>query len=282
MSDSTERPSSANPSSGPSVGVEQPAGVRHLFDLSGRVALITGGSRGLGLAMAEALGDMGAKIAITARKTTELDEAVQHLRARGITAESFVNNLSEFDTIGPMVGAVIEKLGPIDILINNAGTTWGAAMEEHPLEAWQKVVDLNLTGTFRVTQEVGARSMIPRKYGRIVNIASVAGLQGAHPEVLRAIAYQTTKGGLVNFTRALAAEWGRHRIVVNAICPGFIVTQMSRGILEKIADRVKANSPLRQLGLEQDMQGIVVMLASEAARHITGQIIAVDGGSSIV
>jgi gluconate 5-dehydrogenase len=276
MSDSTETPASGKPSSEPSVRVKQ------LFDLSGRVALITGGSRGLGLAMAEALGDMGAKIAITARKATELDEAIQHLRARGITAESFVNNLSEFDTIAPMVSAVIEKLGPIDILINNAGTTWGAAMEEHPLEAWQKVVDLNLTGTFRVTQEVGARSMIPRRYGRIVNIASVAGLQGAHPEVLRAIAYQTTKGGLVNFTRALAAEWGRHHIVVNAICPGFIVTQMSRGILEKIADRVKANSPLRQLGLEQDMQGIVVMLASEAARHITGQIIAVDGGSSIV
>jgi NAD(P)-dependent dehydrogenase (short-subunit alcohol dehydrogenase family) len=265
-----------------SSGAGTSANVRRLFDLAGRVALITGGSRGLGLAMAEALGDMGAKVAITARKSDELQAAVAQLRARGLTAEQFVNDLSRFDTIGPMVAAVIEKLGPIDILINNAGATWGAAMEEHPIEAWQKVVDLNLTGTFRVTQEVGARSMIPRQYGRVVNIASTAGLQGAHPDVLRAIAYQTTKGGLVNFTRGLAAEWGRHKIVVNAICPGFIVTQMSRGILEKIGDRVKKNSPLQQLGLEQDLQGLVVLLSSEAARHITGQIIAVDGGSSII
>jgi gluconate 5-dehydrogenase len=258
------------------------ASVKQLFDLTGRVALITGGSRGLGLSMAEALGDMGAKIAITARKAAELDEAVAHLRARGITAETFVNDLARFDTIGPMVGAVIEKLGPVDILINNAGTTWGAAMEEHPLEAWQKVVDLNLTGTFRVTQEVGVRSMIPRKYGRVVNIASIAGLQGAHPDVMRAIAYQTSKGGLVIFTRALAAEWGRHHIVVNAICPGFIVTQMSRGILDKISEHVKKGTPLQQLGLEQDLQGLVVLLSSEASRHITGQIIAVDGGSSVI
>jgi len=256
--------------------------VKQLFDLSGRVALITGGSRGLGLAMAEALGEMGAKVAITARKSNELEEAIEHLRGRGLTAESFVNDLAKFDTIGPMVAGVIEKLGPIDILINNAGATWGAPMEEHPIEAWQKVVDLNLTGTFRVTQEVGVRSMIPRQYGRVVNIASVAGLQGAHPAVMRAIAYQTTKGGLVNFTRALAAEWGQHHIVVNAICPGFIVTQMSRGILEKISERVKKNTPLQQLGLEQDLQGLVVMLSSEAARHITGQIIAVDGGSSVI
>jgi gluconate 5-dehydrogenase len=260
----------------------QPAGVKQVFDLSGRVALVTGGSRGLGLAMAEALGDMGAKVAITARKAEELDAAVARLRARGIQAERFVNDLAKHDTIEAMVSAVIEKLGPIDILINNAGAAWGAPAEEHPLEAWQKLVDLNLTGTFRVTQEVGKRCMIPRKYGRIVNIASVAGLQGAQPEALRAIAYQTTKGGVVNFTRALAAEWGRHRIVVNAICPGFIVTEMSRVTLEKIAPLVKATTPLRQLGEEQDMQGLVVMLSSAAARHITGQIIAVDGGSSIV
>jgi gluconate 5-dehydrogenase len=256
--------------------------VRQQFDLSGRVALITGGSRGLGLAMAEALGDMGAKVAITARKSDELETAVAQLRARGLTAASFVNDLAQTDTVGPMIEAVVDTLGPVDILINNAGATWGAAMEEHPLEAWQKVVDLNLTGTFRVTQEVGKRCMIPRQYGRIVNIASVAGLQGAHPQLMRAIAYQTTKGGLVNFTRALAAEWGQYGIVVNAICPGFIVTQMSRGILDRIADRVKANSPLRQLGLEQDLQGLVVLLAGGGARHITGQIIAVDGGASVI
>jgi len=253
-----------------------------LFDLSGRVALITGGSRGLGLTMAQALGDVGASVAITARKEDELNAAVSQLRARGIRAESFTNDLSRTDSVGPLVASVIEKLGPIDILVNNAGATWGAPMEEYPLEGWRKVMDLNLTGTFRITQEVGVRSMIPRQYGRVVNIASIAGLQGSHPEVLRAIAYQTSKGGLVNFTRALAAEWGRHHIVVNAICPGFIVTKMSQGLLAKVVDRVQAASPLHQIGVEQDLQGLVVLLSGAAARHITGQIIAVDGGASIV
>ncbi|MGH3428541.1 MAG: SDR family oxidoreductase [Mycobacteriales bacterium] len=243
---------------------------------------MTGGSRGLGLAMAEALGEMGARVAITARGADELQDAVTHLRSRGIVAESFVNDLSRFETIKPTVARVIEQFGAIDILINNAGAAWGASMEEHPLDKWQKLVDLNLTGTFCITQEVGVRTMIPRQYGRIVNIASVAGLKGAHPDVLRAMAYHTTKGGLVNFTRALAAEWGRHHIVVNSICPGFIATKMSRGTLEHIGERVKKNSPLQQIGIEQDLQGLVVLLCGEGARHLTGQIIAVDGGSSVI
>jgi NAD(P)-dependent dehydrogenase (short-subunit alcohol dehydrogenase family) len=256
--------------------------VRQQFDLSGRVALITGGSRGLGLAMAEALGEMGAKIAITARKRDELEEARSHLRVVNIEALSVVSDLSKPETIKPLVNTVMETLGPIDILINNAGVTWGAPMEEYPLEGWKKVVDLNLTGTFLITQEVGARSMIPRKYGRIVNIASVAGLQGALPEDIRAIAYHTTKGGMVNFTRALAAEWGHHGIVVNAICPGFIPSKMSREVLGKIGDRIIAKTPLHQLGTDSDLQGIVVLFSSEAARHITGQVIAVDGGATVV
>jgi NAD(P)-dependent dehydrogenase (short-subunit alcohol dehydrogenase family) len=256
--------------------------VKQQLDLSGRVALITGGSRGLGLAMAEALAEMGAKVAITARKKEELEEARAHLKSLGFEAVSIVSDLSRPETIAPMVTSVIDALGHIDILINNAGNTWGAPAESYPLAGWKKVVDLNLTGTFLVTQEVGVRSMIPRQYGRVVNIASVAGLKGALPTDLTAIAYHTSKGGLVNFTRALAGEWGQYGISVNAICPGFIPTQMSRGVLEKIADRVIAKTPLQQLGLERDVQGLAVLFSSEAARHISGQIIAVDGGASAV
>ena len=200
--------------------------VRELFDLAGKTALVTGGSRGLGLAMAGALGEMGAKVVITARKADELDEAVSSLKTRGVDAVRVVGDLSKPEEIAKLADDAFVAAGvPFDILVNNAGATWGAAAEEHPLDAWNKVMNLNLTGVFLLTQAVGARWMIPRKQGRIVNIASIAGLKGSRPEHLRAIAYHASKGGLVNFTRALAAEWGQFGISVNAICPGFIDTR---------------------------------------------------------
>ncbi len=256
-------------------------GVKELFDLSGRAALVTGGSRGLGLAMAGALGEMGAKVVITARKVAELDAAVSSLRSRGVEAARVVGDLSRPDEVKALADAAFEAAGaPIDILVNNAGATWGAPAEEHPLEGWTKVIDLNLTGTFLLTQRIGAQSMIPRRYGRIVNIASVAGLKGS--QHMRGIAYHTSKGGLVNFTRALAGEWGRHGITVNAICPGFIPSKMTQGLLQQITPRVIEATPLHQLGEPQDLEGLVVLLSSAAARHITGQVIAVDGGASAV
>jgi NAD(P)-dependent dehydrogenase (short-subunit alcohol dehydrogenase family) len=257
--------------------------VRDAFNLEGRTALVTGGSRGLGLAMAGALGEMGAKLVISARKADELDAAVASLKLRGVTAVRVVGDLSRAENVSPFVDAVAAAAGtPIDILVNNAGATWGAPAEEHSLEGWNKVMNLNLTGVFLLTQQIGARWMIPRKQGRIVNIASVAGIKGALPENLRAIAYHTSKGGLVNFTRALAGEWGQFGITVNAICPGFIPSKMSQSVLEKIGPRVIAETPMRQLGEPADLEGLVVLLASGAARHITGQIIAVDGGASVV
>ncbi len=255
--------------------------VRAAFDLSGRTALVTGGSRGLGLAMAGALGEMGAKVVISARRLDELDAAVASLKNKGVEAMRVVGDLSRADGVGAFVDAVAAAAGaPIDILVNNAGATWGARAEEHPLDGWNKVLGLNLTGVFLLTQQIGARWMIPRKQGRIVNIASVAGLQGS--QHLHAIAYHTSKGGLVNFTRALAAEWGRYGISVNAICPGFIPSKMSAGVLEKITPLVLEATPMRQLGEPADLEGLVVLLSSAAARHITGQIIAVDGGASVV
>jgi gluconate 5-dehydrogenase len=171
---------------------------------------------------------------------------------------------------------------PIDILINNAGATWGAPAEDHPLDGWNKVMNLNLTGVFLLTQAVGKRWMIPRRQGRIVNIASIAGLKGSKPENLRAIAYHTSKGGLVNFTRALAAEWGQFGITVNAICPGVIPSKMTHALLETITPRVLEATPLHQIGEPRDLEGLCVLLAGRGAHHITGQIIAVDGGTSIV
>ncbi len=255
--------------------------VRKLLDLTGKVALVTGGSRGLGLQIAEALGEMGAKLAIAARKAEELEEACAHLGRQHFDALALVCDLSEPKAIEPMVTKALAHYAKVDILVNNAGATWGAPAEEHPLEAWQKLVNLNLTGTFLVTQAVGKRSMIPNRYGRIINVASIAGLRGNPVGMLKTIGYNTTKGGLVNFTRTLAAEWGEHGITVNAIAPGFFPSKMSRGALEKLGEKIIAHSPLHRLGNEEDLKGVVALLASDASRHITGQIIAVDGGASV-
>ena len=257
-------------------------GVKQDFDLTGRVALVTGGSRGLGLAMAAALGEMGAAVALTARKVDELRAARAGLERAGVDVFTVASDLSRTDTIGPMVESIVAARGAIDILINNAGTSWGAPAEDHALEGWRKVVDVNLTGTWVVTQEVAVRSMIPRRYGRIINIASIAGLHGSLPSGLRAAAYHATKGGLVSLTRALAGEWGQYGIVVNAICPGFVPSKMSQGLLKTIGAKVVEDTPLARLGTADDLQGITVLLASGAARYITGQVIAVDGGASVV
>ena len=256
--------------------------VKKLLDLSGKIALITGGSRGLGLQLAEALGEMGAKLALTARKSDELDEAKDHLDQQGVEALPLVCDLSKHDTIAAMVERVLAHYGHIDILINNAGATWGAPAEDHPLDAWEKLINLNLTGTFVVTQAVGKRSMIPRRYGRIINMASIAGIRGNPVDLLETLAYNTTKGGLVNFTRALAAEWGEHGISVNAIAPGFFPSKMTRAALEQIGKRIIERTPLRRLGDDEDLKGLACLLASDASRHITGQVIAVDGGATTV
>jgi NAD(P)-dependent dehydrogenase (short-subunit alcohol dehydrogenase family) len=256
--------------------------VKSLLDLSGRVALVTGGSRGLGLQIAEALGEMGARIAITARKKDELDQAASLLAKQQIEAKAFVCDIGDRKAIAPVADEILKKFGKVDILVNNAGATWGAPAEEHPLEAWDKLVNVNLTGAFVLTQIVAKRSMIPAKWGRIINIASIAGLMGQDPRIVRTIAYNTTKGGLVNFTRALAAEWGQHGITVNAICPGFFPSKMTRATLDKLSEFLVENTPNRRLGNDEDLKGLVVLLASEASRHITGQAIAVDGGATII
>jgi NAD(P)-dependent dehydrogenase (short-subunit alcohol dehydrogenase family) len=255
--------------------------VRDMFELGGQVALITGGSRGLGLQMAEALGEMGARVVITARKADELREAQQHLQARGIEAMTFVSDLQRAEAVKPLVDETLAACGKIDILVNNAGATWGAPAEDYPDEAWHKVMNLNVNAPFFLAREVGKRCMIPAQRGKIINIASIAGLKGALGP-MQAIAYNTSKAAAINFTRALAAEWGKYGINVNAICPGFFPSKMSAGLLDKVGQTVIDHTPLHRLGDESDLKGAVVYLASAASRHVTGQYLAIDGGASIV
>jgi gluconate 5-dehydrogenase len=256
--------------------------VLDLFSLKGRSALVTGGSRGLGLQIAEALGEMGARVAITARKKDELDDAVSRLSRQEISAKAYVCDIGRREAIAPMVEEVLGSFGRIDILVNNAGATWGAPAEDHPLEAWDKLVNVNLTGAFVLTQLIGKRSMIPAKWGRIINIASIAGLMGQDKRIVRTLAYNASKGGLVNFTRALAAEWGEYGITVNAICPGFFPSKMTRATLDTTGELIRDWTPTKRLGNDEDLKGLAVLLASEASRHITGQAIAVDGGATVI
>jgi len=252
--------------------------VRDLFDLKGKVALVTGGSRGLGLQIATGLAEMGAKIAISARKPAELDEAKGQLAARGIEVLTVKNDLSKPEQIPQLIEAVIGHHGDIDILVNNAGASWGATAETHPLEAWNKVMALNATAVFALSQAVANRCFIPRRSGNIINIASAAALR-IGPQ-MKAAAYYSSKAAALQLTRALAVEWGHYGIRVNAICPGFFPSKMANELLETIEASVIAQTPLGRLGGDTDLQGTVVYLASNASRHVTGQYIAVDGGAT--
>ncbi|TSE20473.1 Gluconate 5-dehydrogenase [Tepidimonas alkaliphilus] len=256
--------------------------VQALFDLTGRVALVTGGSRGLGLQIAQALGEAGAKLMLAARKAEELEEAVAALQAQGIDARWCAADCARENDLQRLVQETLQRLGDIDILVNNAGAAWGAPAEEHPLEAWDKVMNLNVRGYFILSQLVGRHSMIPRRRGSILNVASIAGL-GGNPPDMRTLAYNTSKGAVINFTRALAAEWGRYGIRVNALCPGFFPSKMTCGTLQAMGEpRLAAAAPLNRLGDDEDLKGAALLFASDAGKHITGQWLAIDGGVSAV
>ena len=256
--------------------------VQQLFDLTGKTALVTGGSRGLGLQMAHALGEAGARIMLCARKADELEAAVAELQTAGIDARWISADCAQEADLKRLVSETQQRMGEIDILLNNAGAAWGAPAEDHPLEAWDKVMNLNVRGYFILSQLVAKQSMIARRSGRIINMSSIAGLNG-NPAGMNTIAYNTAKGAVTNFTRALAAEWGQYNITVNAICPGVFPSRMTRGTLAALgADKVAAQAPLNRLGDHEDLKGLCVLFASDAGKHITGQWLAVDGGVSVV
>ena len=256
--------------------------IQQLFDLKGKTALVTGGSRGLGLQMAHALGEAGARIMLSSRKASDLEEAVADLQAAGIDARWIAADCAIEADIHRLADETLERMGDIDILVNNAGAAWGAPAEDHPLEAWDKVMNLNVRGYFILSQRIAKKSMIGRKSGRIINLASIAGLGGNPPE-MQTIAYNTSKGAVINFTRALAAEWGAYNIRVNAICPGFFKTKMAAVLIETLGeDKMAAHAPLKRIGDDEDLKGLALLYASDAGKHITGQWLAVDGGVSVV
>ena len=256
--------------------------VQQLFDLSGKTALVTGGSRGLGLQMAQALGEAGARIMLSSRKADDLEQATAQLQAAGINARWIAADCAREDDIQRLASETLQRMGDVDILVNNAGATWGAPAEDHPLAAWDKVMNLNVRGYFILSQHIAKHSMIARKQGSIINVASIAGL-GGNPSGMNTIAYNTSKGAVINFTRALAAEWGKYNIRVNAICPGFFPSKMTVGTLKALGEeKLKAGAPLGRLGDDEDLKGLCVLYASDAGKHITGQWLAVDGGVSVV
>ncbi|AXF13502.1 SDR family oxidoreductase [Paraburkholderia caledonica] len=257
--------------------------VADLFNLKGRTALVTGGSSGLGLQIAEALGTQGARVVISARKADALESAQVHLAGLGVDASWIAADNANEDDVERLANEAIERLGKVDILVNNAGATWGATMADHPLSAWDKVMNLNVRAIFLLTQQIGKLSMIPNRYGRIINLASIAGLRGNGPTGQPTIAYNTSKGAVVNFTRALAGEWGPYGITVNALAPGFFPSKMTRGTIEKVGiEKLSQRAPLQRIGDDDDLKGAALLFASDAGKHMTGQILAVDGGATVV
>lgn len=253
-----------------------------LFDLTGQVALVTGGSRGLGLQIARALGEYGASLALVARKQADLDAVVEQLAASGCTAAGFAADLGSPDAAAALAGCVIDRFGRIDVLVNNAGATWGAAAEEYPIEGWNKVIDLNVTGLFLLTQAVARAAFLKQGKGAVINVASIEGLLGHHPDRPGTIAYNAAKGAVINLTRALAAEWGPRNIRVNALAPGFFPSKMTMATVEKHGDELLRQTPLGKLGGDTDLMGAALLLASDAGGHITGQTLVIDGGATII
>jgi NAD(P)-dependent dehydrogenase (short-subunit alcohol dehydrogenase family) len=251
---------------------------KELFDLTGRVAIITGGSVGLGRQMAEGLAEMGANLVLCARKKERCQQAAEELQQLGVRARALGCDVKNPVNVQEVVDATVSEFGRVDILINNAGTSWGAPVEEMRIEHWNKVIETNLTGTFLFSQAVG-KVMVPQRRGKIINIASVAGLRGAPPE-FQAIGYHASKGGVIAFTQDLACKWGIHNIQVNAIAPGWFPTSMSQVVIERNKETFLSKIPLRRFGNDHDLKGAAVYLASDASDYVTGHVLVVDGGQT--
>jgi gluconate 5-dehydrogenase len=258
--------------------VEHPTtALTDLFSLRGRTALVTGGSRGIGLEIAEGLGEAGARVAIVARRAQWLQDAETHLRARELECLALIGDVTNPPDVAHVIDRVTGDFGTIDVLVNAAGRTWGAPAAEMPLDRWQEVMATNATGTFLMCQAAG-KHMLAHGGGRIINITSVAGLAGAPAEIFDAIGYSASKGAIVALTRDLAVKWARHGITVNAIAPGFFPTRMSEKIIERAGRRLTDLIPMGRIGTGGELKGLAVLLASAAGSYITGQVIAVDGG----
>ncbi len=252
--------------------------VKQLFDLTGRVAIVTGGSVGLGRQMAEALAEVGADLVLCARKRERCEQAAEELKSLGVRTLALGCDVRNPSDIRETVDAALAHFGHVDILINNAGVSWGAPVEEMPLEAWNKVIETNLTGTFLFSQAAG-KIMIGQRRGKIINIASVAGLRGAPPE-FQATGYHASKGGVITLTKDLACKWAMHNVHVNAIAPGWFPTNMSGVVIERNKETLRKKIPLGRFGSDHDLKGAAVFLASAASDFVSGHVLVVDGGQT--
>lgn len=252
-------------------------GVLELFDLSGKVSIVTGGGRGLGLAIAEGLAEAGSDIVICSRKEGNCKEAAQRITALGVEAAGVQCDITNPNDISRLRDFTLEKFGKIDILVNNSGATWGTPTEDYPLEGWKKVIDVNVTGTFLCSQIIG-KAMITGGGGKIINVSSIFGGVGTISQVMDAIAYNTSKGAMDAFTKDLAVKWAKHHINVNAIAPAFIETDMSRVTMKKGGDHILFHVPMGRFGVPEDLKGAAVFLGSAASDYITGTVLFVDGG----
>lgn len=253
--------------------------VKELFDLKGKVAIVTGGGRGLGKQIAEGFAEAGANVVVCSRRVEACEQVSERLKKLGIDAIALKCDVSSPEDVKQVVEQTMTKFGRIDILVNNSGASWGAPVEEMPLEAWQKVINTNVTGTFLMSQAVG-KVMLEQQAGKIINIASVAGLKGSNPKYMDAIGYNSSKGAVITFTKDLAVKWGPKGIYVNAIAPGFFPTKMSMALIEQGRDAILEGTPLRKFGSDDDLKGVALFLASNASDFITGEVVVVDGGAN--
>ena len=251
-----------------------------LFNLTGQVAIVTGGSRGLGLEMAEALGEAGATVVVTARRQQWLSSAEQSLRKAGTTCLALQCDGSQPEQVAQVVAQVVQQFGRIDVLVNNAGISWAEPLETMPVEKWREVFETNATGCFLMSRAVGLQMIRSGTSGSMINIASVMGLVGLAPEIIDAAGYSASKGAVISFTRDMAVKWARHGIRVNAIAPGFFETRLSTGVLKRSLREIERITPMARIGLPGEMKGAVVFLASRASSYVTGQVLSVDGGTT--
>ena len=261
-------------------GERMTAHIKELFELSGRAAIVTGGSRGLGKEMAEGLAEAGASLMLCARREQWLTPTVEEFRGRGFKCEGLLCDVTNPDEVQRVVDRTLEAYGQVDILINNAGVSWGERPEKMSPEKWHKVINTNLTGAFLFAQSAG-REMLKREYGRIINVSSVSGLKSSAVGPFY-VGYAASKAGLFGLTRELAASWGRQGIRVNAIAPGFFHSRLADAAIEYAEPAIKAVNPIPRVGEAGELKGVAVFLASDASNYITGQTIVVDGGRTIV
>ncbi|MFB4168823.1 SDR family oxidoreductase [Virgibacillus sp. JSM 102003] len=252
--------------------------VLELFKLEGKTAIVTGGGRGLGAQIAQGLAEAGANVVVCSRKLEACLEMSEELKKFGVDSLAFSCDVTNQDDVKKVVDETKAHFGSIDILVNNSGATWGAPVVDMPIEAWQKVMNVNVTGTFLMSQEVG-KVMIEQEGGKIINIASVAGFGGTDPRFMDTIGYNTSKGAIMTFTKDLATKWGQHNINVNAIAPGFFPTKMSKGLIHTGKDKILEGTPLNRLGSDADLKGAALFLASKASDYVSGDILSVDGGA---